>query len=428
MVKLSKKQSNIFIGILFLITFVMVLRKPTNYFPDSTGYLNMMINRTPGYPSFLKLIQSIFGSNFDVALRFIQTAIGCFSVYFFIRKIQSINLLNNFYSCCFSVVLLFPFLLDFRIGNNVLSEALSYSLYLIVTGYFIVFFISKNKKELYYALPFLGILLITRYQFIYLIPVAFLMIFWISFKEKQWKTYRLAMLLFLCLPMITSFVDRTYHKVVHNHFVSTPWTGMNIITAPFYVSDADDEAIFSDPQEKQFFQNTYKDLVRENLNIHHLEGRQNTNKTAVYVQEFASITMGPIFNNGNAVLDASLSEDEKYIALEKMTSSMSKPLILDNFKEWTKLYIGNLVYYGFGGIKQVLLYLFMLLCSFIGIIKYNTKTYKILLLISVLLISNLVLVAIGMHAITRFTFYNDWVLFLTIFILLNSLNKKLYES
>ncbi|WP_430410667.1 glycosyltransferase family 39 protein [Kordia sp.] len=425
--KVSNKQRNIFIGMLFLLTFVAVLRKPTIYFPDSTGYLNMMINRTPGYPIFLKLITSIFGSNFDVALRFIQTAIGCFSVYIFIRKIRQVRLLNNFYTSCFSVVLLLPFLVGVRIGNSILSEALSYALYIIVIGYYLAFFISKNKKELYYALPILGILLITRYQFIYLIPVAFLMIFWINLKEKQWKTYRIAMVLLFCLPIATSLVDRTYHKVVHNRFISTPWTGMNIITAAFYVSDVEDEAIFEDAQEKEFFQNTYKGLVEKNLNIHHLEARKNADKTMVYIQEFANITMGPIFKNGNAVLAQSLSEDEKYIALEKMTKRMSKPLILDNFSEWTKLYIGNLIY-GFGGIKQMVLYLFILLCSFVGIIKYNTKTYKILLLLSVLLIGNLLIVSIGMHAIIRFTFYNDWVLFLTIFILLNSLNKKLYES
>jgi len=406
-VKVSKKQSTIVIGILFLITFVAVLRKPTISFPDSTGYLNMMINRTPGYPIFLKLIKSIFGSKFEVALRFIQTAIGCFSIYFFIRKIRSIKLLNNLYCCALALVLLLPFLFSLRIGNSVLSEALSYSLYLIVIGYFIAFFVSKDKKELYYALPILGLLLITRYQFIYLIPVAFLMIIWINFKEKQWKQYRLLLLLFLCLPIVTSLVDRTYHKVVHNHFVSTPWTGMNIITAAFYVSDAQDETIFEDVQEKQFFKNTYKDLTRKRLNINHLEERNNTDKTAVYIQEFASITMGPIFKNGNAILDQTLSEDEKYIALEKMTTSLI---------------------YGFGGIKQVVLYLFILLCSFIGILKHNTKTYKILFLISMLFIGNLLLVAIGMHTIIRFTFYNDWVLFLTIFILLNSLNKKIYES
>ncbi|WP_046755890.1 glycosyltransferase family 39 protein [Kordia jejudonensis] len=413
-------------GILFLIAFIWILRRPVNSFPDSTGYLNMMINRTPGYPIFLKLIESIFGSNFETAVCFIQTVIGCFSIYFFIQKIRSVQLLNEFYCCCLSFALLLPFVFGIHVANNILTEAISYALYLIVVGNFIAFFISKNKKELYYALPILSLLLITRYQFIYLIPVALVMIFWINFKEKQWKTYRLIIILICCLPIATSLVDRTYHKIVHNHFVSTPWTGMNIITAAFYVSNAEDEAIFGDAAEKQFFQNTYQDLAKAHLNIHHLE-RNTHSKTEVYINEFANITMGPIFKNGNAVLDPSLSEDEKYIALEKMTKSMSTPLILDNFSEWTKLYIGNLIF-GFGGIKFVFLYLIILLSSIIGILKYNTKIYKILLLLSMLFIGNLVLVSVGMHAIVRFTFYNDWVLFLTIFILLNSLNKKIYES
>lgn len=425
--KLSKKQSNVIMGILFLFTFIWVLRKPTAYFPDSTGYLNMMINRTPGYPVFLKLITSIFGSNFEIVLRFIQTAIGCFSIYFFINKIRSVSLLDHFFSCCFSVVLLLPFLFGIHIGNNILTEAISYAMYLIIVGYFITFFITKNKKELYYALPVLGILLITRYQFVYLIPVIFLMIFWVNFKESKWKQYRIIMLLLLCLPIATSIIDRTYHKIVHHHFVSTPWTGMNIATVAFYIADEEDAKIFEEAQQKEFFSNTYKVLAKKKLNIKHLEGRINKNKTMVYVQEFTNIQMESIFKNGNAVLDTSLSEDEKYIALEKMTTSMAKTLILDNFSEWIKIYIGNLMY-GFGGLKYVALYCFILFFGVIGILKYNSKTYKTLVLISILLIGNIAIVAIGMHAIQRFTFYNNWVVFLTIFILLNSLNKKLYES
>jgi O-antigen ligase len=426
-VKFTKQQSNIVIGILFLITFIWVLRKPAVYFPDSSGYLDMHIIRTPGYPIFLKIIQSIFGNSFETALLFIQTAIGCFSTYFLIHKIRKVKLLNNVLYCCLSGVLLLPFLIGLRIGNNILSEAISYSLYLIIIGFYISFFISKNKKELLYAIPIIGLLLITRYQFIYLIPVGLAMIFWVGFKEKQWKQFTIPILLLLVLPVITSLIDRTYHKVVHDHFVSTPWTGMNIITPAFYVADEEDVAIFDSEQEKEFFAKTYAGLAEEKKNIHHLELAEGESKTLFYIYNYASITMGPIFKNGKAIVAETLSEDEKFIALEKMTANMSKPLILDNFTEWRRIYIGNMIF-GFGGYNQFILYLFIALFSLIGIIKYNTKTYKILGLISILFISNIVLVAIGMHAVVRFTFYNDWVIFLTIFILLNSLNKKLYES
>lgn len=425
--KWFKQKSNCALGILFLITFVIVLRNPIEYFPDSTGYVNMHIIRAPGYPLFLQFMQTLFGTGFELATVIFQTIFGCFSIYFFIHKLRSHQLINDFFSVCFGIVLLFPFVSGLKIANNILSEAISYSLYLIIIANFIAFFLSKNKKELFYALPLLGLLLITRYQFVYLIPLALLLIFWVSFKKREFKQYTILIGSFLVLPLITSLVDKTYHKIVHDHFVSTPWTGMNIITPIFFVADVEDEAIFESEQEKEFFNKTYKDLAAEKMNINHLELAPNETPTLFYISNFARITMGPIFKNGNAVLDSTLSENEKYIALDKMTSNMVKPLALDNFSKWKRIFVRNMLF-AFGGIKQAFLYFLIALCSFLVLFKRDQKESKVLLIISLAFIANIILVAIGMHAVVRFTFYNDWVLFLTILILLNSLNKKLYES
>lgn len=425
--KWFKQKSNIALGILFLITFVVVLRNPIGYFPDSTGYLNMHIIRTPGYPLFLQLMQFLFGTGYATATIIFQVILGCFSIYFFIHKLRSLQLINDFFSVCFAIVLLFPFVSGLKIANNILTEAISYSLYLIIIANFIAFFLTKNKKELLFALPLLGLLLITRYQFIYLIPLALVLIFWVSFKKREFKQYTILIGSFLILPLITSLVDKTYHKIVHDHFVSTPWTGMNVITPIFFVADAEDEAIFKDAQEKEFFKKTYTDLAAKKMNINHLELAPSETPTLFYIGNFAHITMGPIFKNGNAVLDPTLSENETYIALNKMTSNMVKPLVVDNFSKWKRILFRNMIF-GFGGTRQAFLYFLIALCSFFMLLKRDLKEYKVLLIISLALIANIILVAIGMHAVVRFTFYNDWVLFLTIFILLNSLNKKLYES
>ncbi|MGH1385353.1 hypothetical protein [Kordia sp.] len=427
MVKWIQQKSNIAIGILFLITFVIVLRNPVEMFPDSIGYLNMHIIRTPGYPLFLQLIQTIFGDNYEIGIVIFQILLGCFSVYYFIHKLRSNQVLNEFFSVCFAFVLLLPFISGLKIANNILTESISYSLYLILVAKFISFFISKQVKELYYTLPILGLLLITRYQFIYLIPLALLMIFWISYQQKSFKKHALIIVLFITLPLIASLADRTYHKVVHGHFVSTPWTGMNMITAAFFVSDAEDKTLFESPLEKEFFQKTHYHLMEENMNINNLDLTTFHSPTQFYIGKFADITMGPIFNNGKEVLNDSLTKIERFIELDKMTRCMVKPLIWDNFSKWKRLYIQNAIH-GFGGIKYVLLYFLIALYSLVALLKRDQTEYKILGLTSLLLIGNVLIVAIGMHAVIRFTFYNDWVLFLTIFVLLNSLNKKLYES
>ncbi|MFK7748154.1 MAG: glycosyltransferase family 39 protein [Kordia sp.] len=422
-----QQKSNIAIGILFLITFVVVLRNPIELFPDSSGYLNMHIIRTPGYPLFLQFIQSIFGDNYQLGVVIFQILLGCFSIYYFIRKLRSSHILNEFFSVCFALVLLLPFLIGLRIANNMLTESISYSLYLILVAKFISFFISKNSKELYYSLPILALLLITRYQFVYLIPLALLMIFWISYQQKSIKKHAVLIVLFITLPLITSLIDKTYHKIIHGHFVSTPWTGMNMITAPFFVSDTEDEALFESPLEKEFFKKTHYSLIDKKMNINNLELSVYQSPTQFYIANFADITMGPIFKNGKEVLSNSLTKAERFIELNKMTNKMTMPLIWDNFSKWKRLYIQNAIH-GFGGIKYVLLYFLIALCSLIALLKRDQKEYKILGLTSLLFIGNVLIVAIGMHAVIRFTFYNDWVLFLTIFVLLNSLNKKRYES
>ncbi|QHI37250.1 hypothetical protein IMCC3317_26280 [Kordia antarctica] len=425
--KWFKQKWNSAIGILFLITFVIVLRNPIEYFPDSAGYLDMHIIRTPGYPLFLQFMKLLFGTGFDTATVVFQAIFGCFSIYFFIHKLRSSQLINDFFSVCFAFVLLLPFVSGGKIANNILSEAISYGLYLLITGYYISFFISKNKKELLYALPLLALLLITRYQFVYLIPLALLMIFWVSFKKREFKQYTLLIVLFLSLPLITSLVDKTYHKIVHNHFVSTPWTGMSIITPALFVADAEDVKLFDTAIENEFFSATYSELLEKNMNINNLKLTSSETPTLYYIHNYANIQMGPIFKNGNAVLNDSLSKSEKFIALNTLISNVSKPLIWDNFSKWKRIFIRNMIF-GFGGIKYLMLYVFIAFFSFFALLKRAQKEYKVLLLISLFLIGNIILVSIGMHAVVRFTFYNDWVLFLTIFILLNSLNKKLYES
>lgn len=425
--KWFKQKSNIAIGILFLMMFVVVLRNPVGYFPDSSGYLNMHIIRTPGYPLFLQLMQSVFGTHFDIATMVFQAIFGCFAVYYFINKLRFHQLLNEFFSICFAIVLLFPFVSGLKIANNILTEAISYALYLLILANFISFFISKNKKELYYTLPLLLLLLITRYQFVYLIPLAVGMIFWVSFKQKTFKQYTILILSFLILPLITSLADKTYHKIVHGHFVSTPWTGMSIITPILFVADAEDVKLFDDATENEFFATTHYELLEQHMNINNLEVSSSQNPALYYIHNYANIQMGPIFRNGKAVLNDSLSETEQYIALDRLTKNVSKPLIWDNFSKWKHIYIQNMLF-AFGGIKYVFLYFLIAFCSFLALLKRNHAAYNVLLIISACFISNIIVVAVGMHAVIRFTFYNDWVLFLTIFILLNSLNKKLYES
>ena len=101
---------------------------------------------------------------------------------------------------------------------------------------------------------------------------------------------------------------------------------------------------------------------------------------------------------------------------------MTPPLILNNWKLWIKLYIKNFLN-AFNNTKYALLIFIILFFSLIKLKKKPSKEIKFIFLGSLFLISNVLIIAIGMHTVKRFTFYNDWLIFLIIFILLNTLTK-----
>ena len=412
-------------SIVFLFVFVFVIIKPMEFFPDSEGYINMSIIRSATYPLFLYIIKSIFGSYFNIATCFFQITLGLFAVYFFVSQLKKNIQINAFWYLCLSIILLIPYIYNHNIANSFLSEAVSYPLYLIVVAHYISLFISKETKHLIIALPLLFLLIGTRSQFIFMIPIGVLILAWISYKNASFKKNAWLLLLLMCFPFITSIADKTYHKIKHNHFVNTPWTGIVLISPALYVANEDDLSIFKSKEESQFFEMAYKQLSEKKLNIHHLSTQSKGNKISTFISQYSEIANNTVLKVGKNLTDPNLDANETFIKIDTLTRKMAFPLILKNNKQWLKLYIKNIVH-GFGNSKIMLLYFILLIYSLISLQKKASNENKLFVLILALTFFNISLIAIGIHTIKRFTFYNDWGLFLIIFVLLNtfSLIKK----
>jgi O-antigen ligase len=215
--------------------------------------------------------------------------------------------------------------------------------------------------------------------------------------------------------------DKTFHKIAHGYYVNTPWTGIHLITPAFYVADESDYKIYEDENEKEFFKIIYNKLSQKKLNIHHLDSTVQ-DKATYYIVNFSKIANETVFDQGKIFFGKNLSENEKYIAIDALTKKMTFPLIFNNLKEWSKLYIKNYIN-AFGNSRYCLIYFMLLILGLYGLIKFGTSNFKLVALLSLITISNSALVAIGMHTIKRFTFYNDWVIFLILFILLDTFLK-----
>jgi len=398
-----------------------VLNRPIEYFPDSEGYLQFNIIRSACYPLFLAFIKGVFGAHFEFALICCQIVFGLLSIYFMIHTLNRLLNINFWWLVLLTIILLIPYFYNHHVANRILSEGLAYPLYLLVVTHFSIALITYNKKNLIYVLLFLLFLIQTRWQFMFFIPIGLLILTWISYRTKMFKASIWLFALFLIYPLIMSTLDKSFHKIAHGYYLNTPWRGVLTITPAIYVADKLDYKIFEDENEKAFFKIVFDKLQQRKLTIHQLDSTTQ-DEYYYYFVNFNNIAIETVLDEGKLFVSKQLSENEKYIAVNRLTKKMTYPLIFDNFIAWSKLYIQNFIH-AFGNSRYCLLYFMLLFFGLYGLLKYETPSFKLVALLSLLTIANNAVVAIGVHTIKRLTFYNDWVLFIILFVLLNALFK-----
>lgn len=409
---------------IFMAVSVLVLMRPMEYLPDSLGYFDMHIIRSPGYPLFVGLIKMVSFGFFDLILKLAQLIIGLFAVRFFICKLRSSIKLGRIWYILLTMVLLIPYVYNLNIANRLLSEALSYPLFLVVTGFYIRAYLSNSSRQLMLSLPFLLVLLITRSQFMIFIPIAILILWQLNGSRGILKKWKIVLVL-LVLPFISKELDRSYHYAANGQFVKTPWTYVHLMSMAMTVSDAEDVSLFTSEAEKTYFTAVYEELARRNLHKDHLSPNKGRSLQTMYRENYSEIIIQTVVRHGLKSLRPDVTEmtPDDFVLVEATAKKMVFPLIRDNLTDWLKIYLHNL-FSGFDGLRYFILYLLLIISTLVISMKNQSRPVKLLLLISVLSVGNMMVIALGPHTIKRLTFYTDWVLFLLFFLLLNELIKN----
>ena len=79
--------------------------------------------------------------------------------------------------------------------------------------------------------------------------------------------------------------------------------------------------------------------------------------------------------------------------------------------------------HGFGGITLCLLFFILFVVALFYFIGKPDLLNKTILFFTCCVQANIALISIGMHTIQRFTFYNDWVIFLVLFLIIECLHN-----
>lgn len=402
--------------------------KPLTLSPDSEGYLMGAIYRSLVYPLFLQWLEFSCGDYKSEAIIGLQTLFGLTSSYYLIHTLKKYTSVHRWSLVLLFGILLLPYVSELAIGNRVLSEGLSYPLYLASLTVLFQVFVRDQPVHSLLIITTLFVLLLTRTQFIFVVPVAIFVYGRLFYRNRKVKKALLVGCLIIILPLLTTLADKSYHALNHGHFVSTPWTGIHLLTPAIFTADESDIDLYKDPMERAYFKEMFSILKKEGLNVNHKIDPHEPD-IDIYVKQYSDIANGtlfykglPLINGGTYDENAKISNQE-FIAIDHLTKVMTPALIWDNKVDWLKLYVMNFIH-GFGTLSYLMVYLIIFIAGGIAFLKTATPLTKAVVLFTGCVLANMAVISIGMHTIHRFTFYNDWVIFLIIFLLIHYLSTQ----
>lgn len=422
------KSTSRFELFLYSVVIVIVLYKGLLFERDSYAFLDMEINRSPGYLLFLSLLKKLFGAYFEYPLLSTQLLFNLYGIHVLHKCLNSVLKLRSLFSFLTLLLLLAPLVYLYFTANKIMSEALCYPLYLIFTAHSIYAFIGQKKKNLLYAAVVLLFLIFIRGQFLCLIPISLLLTGYLLFVDKG-KEYVLIGLFFIAIPFITNLMDKSFHYFQYDYFVATPFTGPSLAASVFYVADHEDSALFGTEEEKIYFKRVMDRLESQNWNSEYaLRSKGKVDLSAWFRVNYSNICNQTIHEYGMIYhREKGFSSPMQYIATNELILKMYQPLLLDNFKMWVKLYIGN-IKASLGNSKYLLIHLILLGIGLLLMIKYQQDIGKLIVFIISCVLANITLLAIATHVDKRYVFYTDWVLFIILFLFIDQYLKKLPKN
>ncbi len=381
---------------------------------DSYGYIDNHIVRSAIYPLFLDLLSD--QKNFSVAI-FVQMALTVFALVYFAktRKFIFENHLIYFGYIVFSCIIIANF------WNAVISEALAIPIFILFLSKFLEIIDSSERlsiKNFIVLIVFVTVLISIRNQFIFLIPTLAVWLF-LSKTPKKWL-YTLALLIPL---LLNTLVDRYYHLVKHNHFIATPYTGMQILPSVLFQSNLSDSVIFEDKQERKDFVFLKTQLLNKYIDHQKMDtllGNSPQYLYTLYFDVIAHRTIKPYF------LDQlkSLNLNDQYVQLDQKGKHMFFLLFKRNIKQNIVFYFNLLRLNGYNNWLIFIMSVFVLIFSLIQYFKKRDIIFLLVFIALFALLLNQSLVTIVNIIGYRYVVYNYIFIFYLLLLVLHTTLQK----
>ena len=450
--KILNKHIHLIAIAIFSLTFIILFNVFGICFtPDSYGYVDMNLSREPIYPLFLMIIRSIFGiEHYAIIAVILQIALAVNAIFSFCKSItKRFNINGKYIVCVYFLLYVYYFMalplyiiikLDSPLVTAplaILTEGVTYSLYLLYIKSLILAGCDRNFKNLSIAILYACLMSLTRAGLMPTIVATVIVGLYIAITGNRKLKRTITVIIAGVFAFVFIFVfENVYFLICHGKFMTHTYGPVTTLSNIMYTSDKADENEFEDGNLRDIFAGTYKEMhdngygynVEPSLN---LIGRGlDIEKSHDYIKFIAfGKTIGKEYDRLNLT-----SEMERSIYSDNIARILSKVLIKDHFGRWIEGYISLCIQ---GYIRTVayapqssLMRIFTLVITilyFVGLFLFRkNKDVTIYLLITILSILGIVLsTSLVIMCMTRYMVYNFVVFYLGFIIMWCNRNDRI---
>lgn len=426
---LAEKNPSTLNKVLFAIVIgifcVLFYTEPPIWSPDTYSYFSVPVHRFPVYSLFLRSFEFILGrENFDIFIVIAQFIAGFIGIRMVYDRCAHVFSLPPVIRVLLIAILVAPYFPPLCIATNLASEGLAYPLYLLLITFAIDFLFRKQKTKLLYLSVIFILLCLTRGQFIIMAPIIAVIFVVRKRKSVFRKGNLIRLVLLLILPLLTKGIDKSFHKVVHGHFVSTPYSYVNAVTLPLFVAKWEDSSAIENKDYRNLFVQSYKtiDSLGYTRAMTFGDSREQYEN---FHDHFPMICNQNLHDKGRAYFLAKEGvEHLDGIRTEEASKAILPILIANNSAAYFDVYFEGILN-GFKSIFVLGIFILILFYSFWRTLKRYSAHNAFILMGTTFILTNALLVGFACHTIERYLFYNYFIAFLILVLAIRKLIPKL---
>lgn len=423
----GKLWAPVFIGAFF--AFLFLFFGPGEY-PDSITYINHYSGREPVYPLFLLLCKKVSGEGMMLTVAcFFQNVFAAFSTYYLWKIISKSFGLRKFLQIIFLFILIVPNVLTafftqsgIILSNAILSEGLSYSLYLLFCALVISLIYDRRRRDIVLAFFVAFIISLTRSQLMPLILAMGVIAMAVCIRGEKHKIIRFVLIL---VTVIVSFLLRdigikSYNFVVNGKFEGLSGDGNAFLTNVLYSAD-----------------------------LSKIDELELTKEDFAILTEISEEMIGRELNamySTDSLIDKILYHESchdviKFEVLDKYDISDETGMAISVLKGNIGRFIETYLFVVIGGfVRSVailslmfLIYTFVFFASYVGLIVGCYRKKRVLeahlgMVMLLLLLANVSATSLTIMCLSRYMIYNTSMLYISFLIMALSLFFKRKEN